>query len=49
MTKIVTVIVNKRLSKNAGFLLKLSESYTTEASVFCIEMMNSYFHLCGCG
>jgi len=49
MTKMVTVIVNKRLSKNDGFMLKLSESYTTEASVFCIKVVNSYLYLCGCG
>jgi hypothetical protein len=49
MTKIVTIIVNKRLSKKADFMLKLSESYTTEALVFCTEVVNSYFHLYKCG
>jgi hypothetical protein len=39
MTKTVTVIVNRRLSNYAGFMLKLSESYTTEASVFCTEVV----------
>jgi hypothetical protein len=28
---------------------KLSEYYTAEASVLCIEAVNSYFHLCKCG
>jgi hypothetical protein len=27
----------------------LSKSYTIEASVFLIEMVNSHFHLYGCG
>jgi len=35
--------------RKVSSMRKLSEYYTTKASVLCIEAVNSYFHLYGCG
>jgi hypothetical protein len=47
--KLVAVIVLTGLKSEVGSLRKLSQFYITEVSVLCIETVNSFFHLYGCG
>jgi hypothetical protein len=46
--KLVVVIAYARLERIDGSLRKLNQFNTTEASVLCTEMVNSFFHLYGC-
>jgi hypothetical protein len=47
--KLVAVIAYAKLKRIVGSLQKFSQFNITEVSVLCIEMVNSFFHLYGCG